>query len=65
MEQLITVKEAAEILRLCPSTIYRLLRRGLLPGHRFGASWRLTRDELLAWRKEDDRLHLLGRKMDR
>lgn len=64
MEELLKVKEAAELLRLCPSTIYRLLRRGLLPGHRFGVSWRLNKDELLEWRREDDRRHLLGRKRE-
>lgn len=63
-EELLTVKEAAELLRLCPSTIYRLLRRRLLPGHRIGNSWRLVRAQLLDWRSEDDRRHLLGRKRE-
>ena len=48
-DALLTVKEAAQLLRLCPATIYRLLRRGALPGHRYGRSWRLTRAGLLEW----------------
>lgn len=47
---LLTVAEAAAILRLHPVTVQRLLRRGELPGVRVGRQWRIRRTDL------DDRL---------
>ena len=44
---LMTVKEAAEFLRVHRSTIYRLLQHGILPGaFRIGADWRVKRSTL-------------------
>lgn len=31
-----TIREAAEYLRLAPSTLYRFIESGILPHHRFG-----------------------------
>jgi excisionase family DNA binding protein len=45
----LTVSEVAELLRLPRSTVYDLARRGLLPGHRVGRSWRFIRPEIEAW----------------
>jgi len=47
--QLLTVKEAADMLRCSESTIYRLLERGKMPAFRVGADWRLDRGALLSW----------------
>jgi excisionase family DNA binding protein len=47
--QLLTSPECAELLRVHPKHLYRLLRQGL-PGHRVGRGhWRFDRDEVLAW----------------
>ena len=49
-EQVITVKEACELLRLGKSKVYMLLEEGTLKGVRFGRCWRTTRaacDDLL------------------
>lgn len=44
---LITVKEAADFLRVHRSTIYRLLKAKRLPGaFRVGSDWRVRRDTL-------------------
>lgn len=40
--------EVAELLRVHPKQIYRLLARGL-PGRRVGGEWRFDRDEVLRW----------------
>jgi excisionase family DNA binding protein len=45
-EQLLTPEETAEYLRVNPQTIYRLLRRGKLPGAKVGHQWRVRRSDL-------------------
>lgn len=44
---LLTVDEAAKFLRLTRATVYKLVRLGELPAHRFGASIRLSKHKLL------------------
>jgi excisionase family DNA binding protein len=44
----LTVNEAAELVRVSPSSIYEALRRGL-PGRKMGKQWRISRAELLAY----------------
>lgn len=42
--ELMTVVEAARVLRLHPDTVRRLLREGRLRGVRVGRSWRVPAD---------------------
>lgn len=46
---LLTVEEAAEHLRLHPSTVYRLARRGELPAVKVGRQWRMDGEALQEW----------------
>lgn len=43
---LMTVEEAAQYLRLHPSTVYRLVRLRKLPAVKVGKQWRLDRGAL-------------------
>ena len=43
---LLTPEEVAEYVRVNPQTIYRLLRRGKLPGAKIGHQWRVRRADL-------------------
>jgi excisionase family DNA binding protein len=52
MEPLMTIKEAAELLKMHPTTVYRLARRGQVPAIRIGISWRFIKEDLLAWLQE-------------
>jgi excisionase family DNA binding protein len=45
---LLTTGEVAEVLRVHPKHVYRLLKKGL-PGRRVGSEWRFSRDDVLAW----------------
>lgn len=47
-DELLTTKAVAELLRVHPKQVYRLLRRGL-PAVRVGDEWRFVRAEVLAW----------------
>ena len=45
---LLTTAEVAELLRVHPKHVYRLLKKGL-PARRVGSEWRFDRVEVLAW----------------
>ena len=44
--RIMTVAEVSEYLRLTERTIYTLLETGILPGAKFGNSWRIDREQL-------------------
>jgi excisionase family DNA binding protein len=46
LESVLTINEVAEILRMHSTTVYRLVRRGELPGFKIGGHWRFNRASL-------------------
>jgi excisionase family DNA binding protein len=48
--RLVTVKELSSYLRVHPSTIYRLLKRGEIPGFKLGSDWRFNLEAIDRWR---------------
>ncbi len=51
-DEIFTIKELSEHLRVHPTTIYRLLRQGRLPGFRVGSNWRFNRGAIEQWERE-------------
>lgn len=47
--QIMTPKEAAKYLGLHLITIYRLIKKGQLPGFKVGGQWRFKKDLLDDW----------------
>ncbi|UCG34593.1 MAG: helix-turn-helix domain-containing protein [Candidatus Omnitrophota bacterium] len=47
--QIMTPKEAAKYLGLHLITIYRLIKKGELPGFKVGGQWRFKKDLLDTW----------------
>jgi len=47
--KLITVQEAAEILRLHPRTVMNMAKRGELPGSKIGKQWRFDLEAVESW----------------
>jgi excisionase family DNA binding protein len=45
-QELLTIEEAADYLKLTPYTVRRYLREGKLPGLRVGGQWRIGREDL-------------------
>lgn len=41
MSETLTVKEAADTLRVCEKTVYRWIRSGEVPAYRVGRSYRI------------------------
>ena len=52
MTKLLTVNEAAEVLSLTPTTIYRMTKAGTLPHVRIGRSIRFSEEDLKSLFKE-------------
>jgi excisionase family DNA binding protein len=48
----LTLRETAEMLKVHPCTIYRLIRRQKLPAFKLGSDWRFNREQLDKWRLE-------------
>jgi excisionase family DNA binding protein len=49
MPRVMTLRETSSYLRVHPSTIYKLLRNGELPGFRIGSDWRFNAEEIDRW----------------
>ena len=50
--KLLTAKETAEVLRVRPQWVYRMVRQGVLPGVRLGRQLRVDEDALKTWLAE-------------
>jgi excisionase family DNA binding protein len=51
-EEILTITELSAHLRVHPTTIYRLLREGRIPGFRVGSAWRFSRAAIEVWEHE-------------
>lgn len=48
-DEILTLKEVAEYLKLAEKTAYRLASEGKLPGFKVGGSWRFKREDIERW----------------
>lgn len=46
---IITIKEVSEYLKLAEKTAYRLAAQGKIPGFKVGGSWRFRKSEIEGW----------------
>lgn len=49
MEQTLTVREVALLLQVDEKTVYRLTRKGDLPGFKVAGAWRFIRSDMDVW----------------
>jgi len=50
----LTVEEAAELLRLSAYTVRELARTGKIPARKVGKEWRFSREGLMRWLEGHD-----------
>lgn len=50
-DQILTVKQVADYLKVNERTVYRMATAGKLPAFKVGASWRFKQDEIEGWIK--------------
>ncbi|AGP78835.1 excisionase family DNA binding domain [Alteromonas mediterranea 615] len=51
-DEILTLKEVADYLKLAEKTAYRLAAEGKLPGFKVGGSWRFKKEDVLQWIEE-------------
>jgi len=51
----LTIEEAAQLLRIHPDTVRRLLREKRLPGKKIGREWRISQEALDNFVREEKR----------
>ena len=56
MVNVMTLEEVANYLRVHPSTIYRLVKRGKLPAFKVGSDWRFNLESIDHWRSQAEGL---------
>jgi excisionase family DNA binding protein len=47
MEEILTAAQVAELLQVHPRTVYKLAKRGSIPGRKFGGGWRFSKSEII------------------
>lgn len=50
-DEIMTVKELADYLKIAEKTAYRFAAEKKLPGFKVGSAWRFKKDEIDAWIK--------------
>jgi excisionase family DNA binding protein len=53
-DDVLTLAEVAAYLRVCRSTIYRLLKAGKIPAFKIGSDWRFNREHIDEWRLKQE-----------
>jgi excisionase family DNA binding protein len=51
MNEILTVREVAALLKINEKTAYKLAAKGQIPGFKVGGSWRFDRGEIEVWIK--------------
>jgi excisionase family DNA binding protein len=50
--EVLTLKEICELLRVHPSTVYKMIRQGKVPSFRIGTDWRFRTELVERWMAE-------------
>lgn len=53
--EVLTLRDAAKLLRLNPATVYVLARTNKVPGRKVGRAWRFSRTAILETLKQPER----------
>lgn len=56
-DEIITVKELAEYLKIAEKTAYRFVAEGKIPGFKVGSAWRFRKKEIDEWIKKQSEKH--------
>lgn len=54
-EDILTIREVADYLKVTERTLYRLVQEGKLPAFKVGNSWRFRREDLERWISDQSR----------
>jgi len=54
LKEVMTVKDIAEYMDMHPMTIYKYVKEGNIPAFKIGSSWRIRRESIQKWIKENE-----------
>jgi excisionase family DNA binding protein len=54
-DEILTVKQLAEYLKCCPSSLYRLIKHGGVPYFRLGSDYRFDKSTIDTWIRNKSR----------
>ena len=57
-QDILTIREAARLLRIHAMTLYKLARMGQVPTKKIGGQWRFSRQQLIAWVEQEMAAHV-------
>ncbi|MEM4379882.1 MAG: helix-turn-helix domain-containing protein [Thermoplasmatales archaeon] len=60
-EEILTVKEVAKFLKYDEHTIYRLARKGDLPGFKISGEWRFRKSVIAKWIEDKEKSHIVAK----
>ena len=49
LNEIMTVKDVAEYLKLCEMTVYRMAKKNEIPAFKIGGDWRFRKDAIKEW----------------
>jgi excisionase family DNA binding protein len=47
MEEILTASQVASLLQVHPRTVYKLVKKGSIPGRKLGGGWRFSKSEIM------------------
>lgn len=50
-DEILTIDDLSEYLKVSKSTLYKLAQEGILPGSKVGKHWRFHKDTVVEWLK--------------
>ena len=56
-DEILTVKELADYLKIAEKTAYRFVAEGKIPAFKVGSAWRFKKDAIDAWIKNQNTMH--------
>jgi excisionase family DNA binding protein len=56
MDELLTLKQLSEYLKIAEKTLYGYAQKGKIPGIRIGSAWRFRKGDIERWLDEQRRL---------
>jgi len=56
MDEILTLKELSEYLKIAEKTLYGYAQKGLVPGIRIGSAWRFRKTDVDQWLEERRRV---------
>ena len=56
-DEILTVKELAEYLKIAEKTAYRFVSEGKIPAFKVGSAWRFKKDAIDAWIKSQNTMN--------